>query len=341
MKKTLLTLALGLAASFAVSESLPSSTPLLAPEYKEGAFKWLNFQVNDSTVTAIRANLLKAAETMPQPQRKIIVPASQNEPAVTLYVYDPKDARPEEALPVIYFTHGGGYVVGNARQNSDELSEIANQHRVRVVSVEYRLATQAPFPAALNDAYRGLDYVFTHRKALGSNGQVILMGESAGGGLAARLAIYTRDQGKHPLAGQVLIYPMLDYRTGTAESPYQQPYAGQFVWTAEANRYGWNKLRGGQTLEGKQLGYFSPAMADNLSQPPPTFMVVGDLDLFANEDINYANRLIQAGVPTELHTIAGAVHIFETLNSDASQTKLYQQLRGQAIDNMLKRTQGL
>ena len=220
----------------------------------------------------------------------------------------------------------------------DSLQALADQQQAAVVSLEYRLATEAPFPADLRDAYHGLSYVYHNAAQHGIDSErVVLMGESAGGGLAARLALYTRDKGEFTPEGQVLIYPMLDYRTGTTASPYRNTVAGEFVWTPNANRYGWSTLRGGQTIASAQMPYFSPAMAKDLRDLPPTFMMVGDLDLFVNEDIDYANRLIQSGVPTELHVIPGVFHAFEMVNPQAEKTRNYLHWRSKAIARMFSK----
>ena len=252
-----------------------------------------------------------------------------------LYLYRPKDAD-GKVLPVIYFMHGGGYLFGNARQNNAALAEMAKLNQALVVSVEYRLASEVPYPADLDDAYHGLAYVFAHADALKANKQkVLIMGESAGGGLAARLALKVRDNGEFALAGQVLIYPMLDYRTGTQESPYQSAYTGAYVWTAEFNRIGWESLRGGQSIPEAEMPYYSPTMATDLAGLPRTYLMAGSLDLFVNEDLDYANRLIAAGVPTDMQVIAGVYHAFEIFNPGAPQTRAYKDARTAAIARML------
>ncbi|MDO5638479.1 MAG: alpha/beta hydrolase [Neisseria sp.] len=334
MNKLMLSVAIALC-SLPVAAQDFKTLHRLAPEYQSIAPNWAASIADDAEVARREAGFRQAAEAAPQPDLKITVPAAARQPAVDLYLYRPKNAT--GSLPVIYFIHGGGYIMGNARQNNAALADLAERNRAAVVSVEYRLATEAPFPADLNDAYHGLGHVFRHADALElDNKRIILMGESAGGGLAARLALYTRDRGEFSPAGQVLIYPMLDYRTGTAQSPYRNPYAGEFVWTAASNRFGWGKLRGGQRISERQMAYFSPALAKDLSGLPPTFIAVGDLDLFVNEDIDYANRLIQAGVPTELHVIPGVFHAFEMLGPDSPQTAQYRELRRNAIQGMLR-----
>ncbi|MBN6066170.1 alpha/beta hydrolase [Aggregatibacter actinomycetemcomitans] len=333
MKKFILT-ALALSLGFSVSAQELRTLHLVDPEYREAAKNWVvDFSDAQTREKSTENNIRRAAESK-QPAEHWIAPTQGEQPEVNLYVYKPQ--RAQGKLPVIYFTHGGGYVLGNAKMGGDSLQALADKQQAAVVSVEYRLATQAPFPADLHDAYHGLRYVYHNADKLGvDNQRVVLMGESAGGGLAARLALYTRDQGEFKPEGQVLIYPMLDYRTGTEQSPYRNAVAGEFVWTAAANRYGWNTLRGGQTIPDNQMAYFSPAMATNVADLPPTFMMVGDLDLFVNEDMDYANKLIQAGVPTELFVIPGVFHAFEMANPQGQKTQNYLNWRSNAINQML------
>jgi triacylglycerol lipase len=135
------------------------------------------------------------------------------------------------------------------------------------------------------------------------------MGESAGGGLAAGLALLARDRGEHQLAFQHLIYPMIDDRTCTADDPH--PFAGEFVWTPSANRFGWTSLLGHEPGRAGVSPYAAAARAEDLSRLPPTYIATGALDLFVEENFEYARRLIRAGVPTELHVYPGAFHGFQ------------------------------
>ncbi len=332
MKKFLFT-ALAAALSLNVVAQELRTLDLVEPEYREGAKAWLVDFSTEKDRANFTANAKLLAQKSAQPAEHWVAPAENDQPQVDLYVYKPQNAQGK--LPVIYFTHGGGYVLGNAKMDGDNLQAIADKHQAAVVSVEYRLATVAPFPADVNDAYHGLRYVYQNGEKLGLNTQkLVLMGESAGGGLAARLALFTRDKGEFAPEGQVLIYPMLDYRTGTDKSPYHNEFAGEFVWTAAANRFGWNTLRGGQNIAENQMPYFSAATATDLSNLPPTFMMTGDLDLFVNEDMAYANRLIQAGVPTDFQLISGVYHAFEHINPNAEPSKRYVAERSKAIEKM-------
>lgn len=139
-------------------------------------------------------------------------------------------------------------------------------------------------------------------------GWIAIGGASAGGGLAAALGLLARDRAEAPLAFQLLIYPMLDDRTVTMNDPH--PYTGEFIWTHNANRFGWTALLGQEPGSADVSPYAAAARADDVAGLPPTYICVGALDLFLEEDMEYARRLMRAGVPTELHVYPGAYHGF-------------------------------
>ena len=152
--------------------------------------------------------------------------------------------------------------------------------------------------------------------------KVGVMGESAGGGLAAATALMARDRHGPALTAQFLTYPMLDYRTGSADCRYNNPVTGEFIWTREANQVGWAALRGNYDLADHRKGWFSPALADDLAELPPTWIGTGSLDLFLDENFDFARRLIAAGVAVELHSYPGAIHAFNAVPG-AALTKGY------------------
>ncbi|WP_116743970.1 alpha/beta hydrolase [Actinobacillus suis] len=342
MKVKYLATAFALVLSIAATAAeQPRTAHLLAAEYQDltalSAVKIDPKMMHSKEgLDQINAAFLKAAnEDKVQPDAKFTAPAQGKQPAVDLYVYRPDNGK-NAKLPVVYFIHGGGYLIGNARQNNASLLELANLNNVAVVSLEYRLATQAPFPADIDDAYHGLSYVLNNADKFNIDpNKAIIMGESAGGGLAARLGLKVRDKGEFKLKGQVLIYPMLDYRTGSENSLYKSPNTGEFVWTAEFNRIGWQTLKGEQTISEQQIPYYSAATAKNLAGLLRTYMMVGDMDLFVNEDLDYANRLVQAGVKTDLQVISGVYHAFELMNPTSPQTEAYKAGRTDAIHRML------
>jgi triacylglycerol lipase len=183
---------------------------------------------------------------------------------------------------------------------------------IAVVSVDYRLAPEYAHPVPVEDCYAGYQWTVANAEARGFDAsRIVSMGESAGGGLAAGLSLLLRDRGDRSLLGQYLIYPMLDDRTAsTAEPP-----VGEFIWTRASNHFGWSALLGHEPGGDGVSPYAAPARAADLSGLPTTFMYTGALDLFMEEDLEYAKRLMCAGVPTELHVYPGAIHAFEMLLS--------------------------
>jgi acetyl esterase/lipase len=173
------------------------------------------------------------------------------------------------------------------------------------VSVEYRLAPETPFPGPLEDCYLGLKWTFEHHRELGIDpGHIGIGGTSAGGGLAAALALLARDRGEVPLRFQLLDCPMLDDRQITPSS--QQD--GLHIWNRDSNAFGWRSYLGDLYGTPQVPAYAAAARATDVSGLPPAYVCVGAVDGFRDEDIEYATRLNQAGVATELHVYAGVPH---------------------------------
>jgi triacylglycerol lipase len=180
-----------------------------------------------------------------------------------------------------------------------------------VVSVDYRLAPETCFPGNIEDCYAALLWIFQHAAELDVDTlRIGVMGESAGGGLAAALALLARDRGELKLAFQHLIYPMLDDRT--CMSSNLGPFVGEFVWTLASNRFGWTALLGVVRPGSERISpYAAPARAPDLTHLPRTFIATAALDLLLEENVDYGRRLIRAGVPVELHVYPGAFHGFD------------------------------
>jgi acetyl esterase/lipase len=200
-------------------------------------------------------------------------------------------------------------VLGSADQDEGTVKEIVSAVGCAAVSVDYRLAPETPHPGPVEDCYAALMWLHAHAAELGVDpDRIAIGGASAGGGLAAALALLARDRGEVALAFQLLIYPMLDDRTVTHSDPH--PLTGEFIWTPDANRFGWFSLLGQEPGGADVSPYAAAARAEDLAGLPPTYISVGALDLFLEEDMEYARRLIRAGVPTELHVYPGAYHGF-------------------------------
>ncbi|HZZ90718.1 MAG TPA: alpha/beta hydrolase [Caulobacteraceae bacterium] len=270
------------------------------------------FRFDGQDMAAVRAAMAEMAppRAPPGPDLKVteaMAPGRDGAPDVRLIVTAPAAAG--QNRPGILHVHGGGFVMGSAEMTSETDAAYARNLGAVVVSVDYRLAPETPHPGPVEDCYAGLAWLREQARALGVDpGRIVVTGESAGGGLAAALVLLARERGEIPVAFQHLVFPMLDDRTVTHPDP--SPYLGQFVWTPESNRFGWASLLG-QAPGGPDVSPFAaPARATDLSGLPPTFMICGALDLFLEEDLDYARRLIRAGVPTELHVYPGAPHAF-------------------------------
>lgn len=235
-------------------------------------------------------------------------PGAGAAPAARVLLYRPvAPAAPRAALLHI---HGGGFVMGSA-----DRSDLANRGLARalncvVASVDYRLAPETAFPGAIEDCHAALAWLHERAEELGVDpARIDIIGESAGGGLAAALALLARDRGGPSIAFQHLIFPMLDDRTCLHPDP--SPLIGEFIWTAGENHFGWSSLLGGEPGGPGTSPYAAPARAETLAGLPPAYIAVGSLDLFLEENLAYAQRLARAGVPIELHVYPGAFHAFQ------------------------------
>jgi len=218
-------------------------------------------------------------------------------------VYRPADAR--GALGCIYAIHGGGYVLGSYEMLDAQFDRWCARFGCAGVSIEYRLAPEHPYPTPLEDCYTGLVWTHDHHAELGIDpGRIGIQGTSAGGGLAAALALLARDRGGPRIMFQLLECPMLDDRQQTPSSRIE----GLAVWSREANEFGWRSYLGKLVDVGEIPAYAAPARAEDLTGLPPALVAVGGADGFRDEDVLYALRLMQAGVPTELHVYPGAPH---------------------------------
>jgi acetyl esterase/lipase len=227
------------------------------------------------------------------------------ESPVPVRVHRAKDA--EGLLPAIVTIHGGGYVIGSYDMDSPLLDRWCPALGVVGVSVEYRLAPETSYPGPLEDCYAALRWTYENADDLGiDRDRIGLYGLSAGGGLAAALALLARDRGEVPLAFVLLDCPMLDDRQQTPSINAD----GLYVWTSGSNEFGWRSYLGDLYGSDEVPSYAAATRAADLSGLPPTCIVVGAIDGFRDEDIAYAQRLNQSGVPCELHVIAGLPHAY-------------------------------
>ncbi len=268
-----------------------------------------------------------------------LLPSRFGGPEVRVLHYTPPGADFGAPVPALLHIHGGGYVLGNA-----DMSDISNRTAalalgIVVVSVDYRLAPETVWPGALEDCYTALAWMHDDAAELGIDpARIAVSGESAGGGHAAALALYARDQirkaGDGPAACFLLLdAPMLDDRTGTGTDPH--PHTGHFVWTPEKNRFGWGALLGLEPGGPDVPEAAVPARAADVSGLPSTFISVGALDLFLEEDMEFTRRLTRAGVAAELHVVPGAYHGFSMMQG-APQVVQTMALRQAALGRALR-----
>ncbi|MFN2323456.1 MAG: alpha/beta hydrolase [Trueperaceae bacterium] len=233
------------------------------------------------------------------------------EAGVRVRVYRPEAGASGGAL---LWLHGGGLIVGRPSMDDGRCVAWARDLGLVVVSVDYRLAPEHPFPAALDDAHAAWTWLQGAAAALGVDPErVAVGGGSAGGGLAACLTQRLRDEGGAQPAAQLLVYPMLDDRTAARR---ELDGAGHRVWTNRSNRAGWSAYLGGAPGAADVPMHAAAARSADLAGLPPAWIGVGALDLFLDEDRAYAARLAAAGVPTEVDEVPGAPHGFDALAPD-------------------------
>lgn len=242
------------------------------------------------------------------------VPGPQGAPDISLLICRPTGAG--HAVPVMYHTHGGGMVLGDNRTGMAELLDWARELGTAVVSVEYRLAPENPHPAPVEDCYSGLVWTHDHAAELGFDAsRIIVAGASAGGGLAAGVALLARDRGGPALLGQVLLCPMLDDRNDT---PSSRQMAGRGVWDRTANDTGWTALLGEARGGPDASPYAAPARAEDLTALPAAFIDVGSAETFRDESVAYATRIWQSGGRAELHVWPGGFHGYDLMAPQAA-----------------------
>jgi acetyl esterase/lipase len=234
---------------------------------------------------------LPANEAVVREDRRI--PGPDGELPVRIY----RPAGAEGTLPCLVWIHGGGMVMGTLDMSDLECDGYAEAVGCVVVSVDYRLAPEHPHPAPVEDCYAALSWAAANPAELGIDaGRIAVGGSSAGGGLAAGAVLLARDRGGPAVAFQMLVYPMLDDREIT---PSSTEFPGIASWSTEHNRWGWTHLLAGRAGAEDVDHYAAPARATDLSGLPPALIQVGELEVFRDEDIDYAARLLRAALHPE------------------------------------------
>ena len=232
-----------------------------------------------------------------------------------------------EPGPALLWIHGGGTTMGAAAQEDGFCRKLMNFTDVSVAAVDHRLAPEHPYPKPLEDCYAAL--VWLMRQPWVDPTRVAIGGASAGGGFAAALALLARDRAEVTPALQMLVYPMLDDRTGAA--PHQR---ARVMWSGRDNQIAWRWY-----LNGADPDTAVPARRNDLAGLPPAWIGVGSLDLFYEESLTYASRLQDAGVPTHVEVAEGAFHAFDMIAPNASVSQRFFASQSRALRSALTAAQ--
>jgi acetyl esterase/lipase len=246
-------------------------------------------------------------------------PSKSDGHPILLRWYSPKDLPSSSSgSSAILFIHGGGMIIGHVPMFDRGLGAYVSASGVPFLSVEYRLAPEAQYPVPVEDVYAGLTWLHEHAGELGVDARrIAVMGESAGGGLAAAVTLLARERNGPAVAKQILVYPMLDDRT-VVEDPQVSKF---LIWTAADNITGWGALLGPLYGTNNIPETAAPGRIVDAKGLPPTYIEVGELDLFREEDVEFARRLWRAGVSTELHIRPGCMHAFDMLAAESEVAK--------------------
>lgn len=293
----------------------PSTRHLVDPDLLPLIDNFPPMNLSAETLPVMRAGMQAMFAALPLPDlpvtcREILIPSGEAGRTVRCLAIQPL-VLPQGAPVVLHF-HGGGHVIGAPEMNQPELMHWAAELGCLVVSVDYRLAPETPFPGPMDDAYAALRWLHEAAGELGIDpARIAVSGESAGGAMAACLCLMARDRGEYAIAFQHLEMPRLDDRLPDPPNPF----TGEFIWRAENSEF----CRAAY-LAGSTSAHGSAARAEDLAGLPPAYIMVGALDLFVDECLAYTARLIRAGVSAELIVYPGCVHGFR-MAADAAATK--------------------
>lgn len=229
---------------------------------------------------------------------------------ITVYIFKPtQNKKTREQTPGILWIHGGGYVTGMAKMiYMSRAIDLVKKYGAVVITPEYRLSKEAPYPAALEDCYATLMYLKEHAEELGINSrQIMVGGESAGGGLTAAVCMYARDKGEVKIAFQMPLYPMIDDRDTESSRDNHAP-----IWNTKRNHMGW-KAYLGKLWQGDVPAYAAPARQTDYSNLPPAYTFVGDIEPFYCETLTFVDNLKKAGVEAKVDVYPKCFHAFDML----------------------------
>ncbi|KAL0940494.1 alpha beta hydrolase fold-3 domain-containing protein [Colletotrichum truncatum] len=266
-------------------------------------------QVRAKNMASLEASMRNDKDLMFE-DRRIPGPACDI-PLIILQSNNPKT--PTRQRPAVLFLHGGGMVVGNGFLGLEFYCQVAKELDAVIISVEYRLAPEHPAPAPQDDCFAALKWVAENVAVLGIDAsRLMIAGVSAGGGLAAGVALKARDAGGPKLCAQLLTYPMLDDRDKTVSK--RQFLREEGLYDSTDNNFAWSCVLGDKQGSSEGVDYYvAPARATDLSGLPPAYIDVGTADPFRDEDVAYATKLCECGVQTDLHMWSGGYHGFDIL----------------------------
>ena len=264
--------------------------------------------------------------------RDEFIPGPEGAPDIRVRIYTAGVQKRD--CPGVLYIHGGGYILGTPEMTDGGCRKLASEIGCAVVSVDYRLAPEYPYPAPLEDCYAALVWFSEHAAQLGvDKRRIAVTGASAGGGLTAGLSLLARDRAGPAIAFQAPLCPMLD-DTNTTPSSFE--FTDKRMWSRAKNLFGWQMYLGG--LYGNDVpAYAAAARARDFSGLPPTYTYVGELDLFRDETTEYVSKLLQAGVPTEYHIYPGCFHAFDMFTEIAEISRRAQEEYLLVMKNALTR----
>lgn len=263
--------------------------------------------------------------------QEIVVPGPKGAPSVSLRVFQPTGLK--TAAPALLWIHGGGLIFGAPEQDDRTNIAFARELGITVAAVRYRLGPDHPAPAAVEDAYAALCGLAERAGDLHIDvDRIAIGGASAGGGIAAALALLAHDRAEIRPVFQLLLYPMLDDRTTTRTDLDTLKVR---VWTPKSNRYGWSSYLGDAVAGPGVSPYAAAARREDLTGLPPAWIGVGTLDLFHDEDAEYARRLSDSGVPCDLDVIPGAFHGFDLVFPKAEISREFWRRQARALKRAL------
>jgi acetyl esterase/lipase len=286
-----------------------------APELRNPAVLITGIPMRRSTLPLIRVLMGWQSKTGPG---VTLTKHRVGDDAVEVFVLTPTDQ--SGPRPAVLLLHGGGMCAGSAQLETQPAADLARTLGAVAVLPNYRLAPEHLFPAGIDDCMTTLSWIVKHSDELGIDpSRIATCGTSAGGGLAAAVAQRALDEGI-PLRAQALTSPMLDDRTALRDDLAGR---GELTWSPKSNRWAWSAYLGREPRASDAPEYAAPARRVDVSGLAPTWIGVGDLEVFFDESVSYADRLEAAGVPCELFTVQGMYHTAEGINQNAPSMRAF------------------